>query len=182
MIIAIACVDDNWAIGINNHLLFNIKEDMNRFKQITTSCEFGEPIVVMGRNTFESLPNRKPLPNRKNIVLSFKTFLSDMDNLEFRTDASDLMKFQKDPTNCIYAIGGETVYRTFIHCYDKVYLTRVCERYDTNNPNEMAYFPNLEELPNWKKLSESELMKGIDRMSGKEVSYRFEEWNILYNE
>lgn len=61
----IACIDNNWGIGYNNNLLFHIPDDLKRFKEITNN-----KVVVMGRKTFESLPNVKPLPNRINIVIT----------------------------------------------------------------------------------------------------------------
>ena len=65
MMKAIVCVDKNWAIGNNNSLLFNIKEDMDRFKDITMG-----KTIVCGRKTLESFPGKKPLPGRKNIVMT----------------------------------------------------------------------------------------------------------------
>lgn len=62
---AIVCVDNNWAIGNQNNLLFNIKEDMARFKDITMG-----KTIVYGRKTLESFPGMKPLPGRKNIVMT----------------------------------------------------------------------------------------------------------------
>ena len=60
---AIVCVDKNWGIGKNNNLLFNLPEDMKRFREETKN-----KVVIMGLNTFKSLPNG-PLKNRINIVL-----------------------------------------------------------------------------------------------------------------
>ena len=65
MMKAIVCVDNNWAIGNQNNLLFNIKEDMARFKDITMG-----KTIVYGRKTLESFPGKKPLPGRKNIVMT----------------------------------------------------------------------------------------------------------------
>lgn len=65
MMKAIVCVDNNWAIGNRNNLLFNIKEDMARFKDITMG-----KTIVYGRKTLESFPGMKPLPGRKNIVMT----------------------------------------------------------------------------------------------------------------
>ena len=65
MMKAIVCVDNNWAIGNQNNLLFNIKEDMARFKDITMG-----KTIVYGRKTLESFPGLKPLPGRKNIVMT----------------------------------------------------------------------------------------------------------------
>ena len=60
----IAAVARNGAIGYNNQLVYHIKDDLKRFKQLTTGHT-----VIMGRRTFESLP-KGALPNRRNIVLS----------------------------------------------------------------------------------------------------------------
>ena len=60
----IAAIDNNRAIGYQNKLLFHIDEDMKHFKQLTTGHT-----IVMGRHTFESLPNGA-LPHRRNIVVS----------------------------------------------------------------------------------------------------------------
>ena len=60
----IAAIDNNRAIGYQNKLLFHIDEDMKHFKQLTTGHT-----IVMGRRTFESLPNGA-LPHRRNIVVS----------------------------------------------------------------------------------------------------------------
>lgn len=65
MMKAIVSVDNNWAIGNQNNLLFNIKEDMARFKDVTMG-----KTIVYGRKTLESFPGMKPLPGRKNIVMT----------------------------------------------------------------------------------------------------------------
>ena len=67
MVKIIVAVDKKGAIGKNNDLLYTIKEDLKNFKELTSGN-----IVVMGRNTWDSLPI-KPLPNRTNIVLTKKT-------------------------------------------------------------------------------------------------------------
>ena len=60
----IAAVAENRAIGLDNQLIYHIREDLRRFKQLTTGHT-----VLMGRRTFESLP-KGALPNRRNIVVS----------------------------------------------------------------------------------------------------------------
>ena len=64
MLAAIVAVDENWGIGRNGDLLINIPEDKKFFKAKTNGS-----IVIMGRKTWDSLP-KKPLPNRKNYVIS----------------------------------------------------------------------------------------------------------------
>ena len=61
----IVAADQNWGIGAKNDLLYNLKQDMNFFKEMTM-----DKIVVMGRNTLESFPGGKPLKRRINICLN----------------------------------------------------------------------------------------------------------------
>ena len=63
----IVAVDKFWGIGKNNDLLFSLKEDMKFFRQTTLG-----KTIVMGYNTLMSFPFSKPLPKRKNIVLTSK--------------------------------------------------------------------------------------------------------------
>ncbi len=64
MISIIVAVSEDWGIGKDNELLWHIPEDLKRFKSLTLG-----KTVIMGKKTWESLP-RKPLPGRKNIVLT----------------------------------------------------------------------------------------------------------------
>ena len=61
----IAAADKLWGIGKDNRLLDHIPEDMKFFRETTKG-----KAVIMGKNTFLSFPNQKPLPNRLNIVLT----------------------------------------------------------------------------------------------------------------
>ena len=62
---AIVAVDERWSIGKDNRLLFSIPEDMKFFRKMTLGS-----VVVLGRRNLESFPGGKPLPKRRNIVLS----------------------------------------------------------------------------------------------------------------
>lgn len=61
----IVAVDADWGIGKDGDLLQRISADMKYFREKTTGN-----VLVMGRKTLESFPNKKPLPNRVNIVLT----------------------------------------------------------------------------------------------------------------
>ena len=74
----IVAVDVNNGIGANNQLLCRIKEDMEMFKKITIGN--GNNAVVMGRKTFESLPNG-PLLTRDNYVITSGDYKSDYSNI-----------------------------------------------------------------------------------------------------
>ena len=90
MISAIVAVDANWGIGYNGQLLEHISDDLKRFKELTSNNT-----VVMGRKTWESLPN-KPLPNRLNIVLtSTPSQMEQTVNTKFLTMDDFLMNLNR---------------------------------------------------------------------------------------
>jgi len=142
----IAAVDKNWAIGKNNELLVSIPNDMKMFRQETTG-----KVVVMGRKTLESFPNGLPLKNRTNIVLTHDhtykvpgaVVVHDMDELH-----EELKKYDSQD---IYVIGGETIYRQLLDECDVAHITKIDYAYDAD-----AYFPNLDERPEWKITADSE--------------------------
>lgn len=106
MIKIIVAVDKKGAIGKNNDLLYTIKEDLKNFKDLTS-----ENIVVMGRNTWDSLPI-KPLPNRTNIVLT-KT-LKGIDGAIVLSSFEELEEYLKDTDKDIYIMGGASIYNQVI--------------------------------------------------------------------
>lgn len=126
----IAAVARNWAIGRNNNLLWHIPEDFKWFKNHTRGHT-----VVMGKRTWESLP-LKPLPGRKNIVISD----NPVDCFEGCTCAGsieaaiDLM----DPEKENFIIGGGMIYREFLPLAQKVYLTLLDRDYEAD-----TWFPEL---------------------------------------
>ncbi len=106
MIKIIVAVDKKGAIGKNNDLLYNIKEDLKNFKDLTSGN-----IVVMGRNTWDSLPI-KPLPNRTNIVLT-KT-LKGIDGAIVLSSFEELEEYLKYTDKDVYIIGGASIYNQVI--------------------------------------------------------------------
>ena len=129
MISIIVARDLNNAIGKDNKLLYHIKEDMKRFKELTTSH-----VVIMGRKTKDSLP-KGYLPNRVNIVLSkncckrqYPT-LNDTENMDgFITGCSDintLIKSYKNSEKEVFVIGGDSIYKQFLPYANKIYLTEI---------------------------------------------------------
>ena len=135
---AIVCVDKFWGIGKNNDLLFSLPEDMKRFREETTG-----KVVVMGLNTFKSLPNG-PLKNRINIVLDPAGTL-----IEGATVVSSIFKLSleasKYKSEDIFVVGGASIYRQLIPFCSEVLVTKV----DADGKAD-KFFPNLDEMPNWK--------------------------------
>ena len=112
----IAAVAKNRATGFENKLIYWLPNDLKRFKALTTGHT-----IVMGRNTFESLP-KGALPNRRNVVLS--TTVKELPGCEvFPTLDAALQSCQPDED--IYIIGGARVYEQAISKADRLCLTEV---------------------------------------------------------
>lgn len=142
----IAAVDKNWAIGLNNKLLVSIPDDMKFFRQTTTG-----KVVVMGRKTLESFPNKKPLKNRVNIVLTQDRSYA-ADGAVIVHDLDELHEeLKKYPSEDIYVIGGESIYRQLVDECDVAHITKINYEYEAD-----AYFPNLDEKPEWRITADSE--------------------------
>lgn len=140
----IVAVAKNGAIGKKNELLWNIPEDMKYFKEITTGHT-----VIMGWNTWLSLPKR-PLPNRKNIVLSSKNNCLD-GCIIFRNVDSCLTYIKKQTETC-FIIGGESIYKQFIKYCNKLYISWIDKEYN----NADVFFP-IREIKNFKLISEKQV-------------------------
>ena len=125
----IAAVSINNVIGNNNKLIWKLSNDLKRFKNLTTNHS-----VIMGRKTFESLPN--PLPDRDNIVITRDANYSKP-NIQVCSSIEDAINLTKTDTQP-FIIGGGQIYTQTINIVDKIELTRVHEEFDGD-----AYFPEI---------------------------------------
>lgn len=146
MISIIACISkDNRAIGYQNRLLYHLPSDMVRFRELTTGHT-----IVMGRKTFESLPNGA-LPHRRNIVVSKS--LKEIDGAEvyptleeaLRAAQGDTLSAPKEDAGItcpeeIFIIGGESIYRQAFPAARKLYLTIV----DKKPEQADTFFPAID--------------------------------------
>lgn len=143
---AIVAVDNNWAIGCKNSLLVRIPADHKNFRQETTG-----KVVVLGRKTLETFPQGMPLPNRKNIILSTNPDYQVKDAVVVHNKEELDAELQKYPTEDVYIIGGESVYRMMLPECDVVHVTKIDHDYEAD-----AYFPNLDRDEAWEITAESE--------------------------
>lgn len=120
----IVAVDSNGGIGKDNKLLWHIPGDLKRFKEITTG-----KTVVMGRKTFESLPFKNGLPNRKNIVLT-RTPKESTENVTYINDINIVLNDNSKEE--IFIIGGAEIYKLFMPYCNKLYLTQVFTETDAD--------------------------------------------------
>ncbi len=129
--------DINGGIGKDGKLPWHLSEDLKNFKKITS----GYP-VIMGRKTWDSLPI-KPLPNRRNIILSNSKFK----NLEVYNNVEkciDELK-QSDITK-IFVIGGSTIYEQFFEYATHLHITIISlktENIDTFFPKDINQIKNF---------------------------------------
>lgn len=153
----IACIGPDLELGKGGDLVWHISADLKNFKSLTT----GHP-VIMGRSTWKSLPKR-PLPGRKNIVLSRS--LRNLEGALCVQSPEEALEACRDD-EMPFVIGGAQVYGTFLPLADRLYITRV----DADIPEGVdVWFPEfrddwrLEEAGEW-----TEDPRG--------VRYRFELW------
>ena len=142
----IAAVDKNWAIGCKNKLLVSIPADMKFFRETTTG-----KVVVMGRKTLESFPNGQPLKKRVNIVLTHDKNFKAGDAFIVHSMEELREELKKYPSEDIYVIGGETIYKQLLDDCDVAHITKIDYAFEAD-----AYFPNLDEMPEWKITQDSE--------------------------
>lgn len=136
----IVAVDKNWAIGLSNKLLVSIPADMKFFREMTSG-----KVVAMGRKTLESFPGGQPLKNRTNIVLTKDQNYKVKDAVVVGTLEEMIEELKKYPSEDIYVIGGESVYRQLLPYCDTAYVTKIDHVYEAD-----TFFPNLDEMKDWK--------------------------------
>ena len=145
MLSLIVAIAENNAIGKNNQLLWHLPGDLKYFKQVTR----GHP-VIMGRNTWFSLP-RRPLPDRRNIVITDRPdeTLELCETVHSVNQAIALC----DPAEETFIIGGASVYRQLLHFADRLYITRVHCAFEAD-----VFFPEIDsEL--WECISAGEIQQ-----------------------
>ena len=140
--IIVAIAEEN-AIGNKNQLLAHIPADLKRFKAITSG-----KTVVMGRNTWFSLPNR-PLPNRNNIVIT------NIDGEQFE-GATTVHSIDEAVSRCAdgdenFIMGGAMIYKQFFPLAQKLYLTLVHKKFEAD-----TFFPNID-YDEWNELERTEV-------------------------
>ena len=142
---AILHADKNWGIGAGNALMFSIPADMKFFKNTTTGS-----VVVMGSNTLKSFPGGKPLKDRYNIVLYPDG--EDRDDCKIVRSLDELFaEIRKYPSDKVFVIGGQMMYKTLLSYCDEVLVTKV----DAEGAAD-AFFENLDKNPHFKLVYESE--------------------------
>lgn len=142
----IVAIAENYAIGLNNQLLWHIPDDLKRFKRLTSGHT-----VVMGKRTYESLPKR-PLPNRKNLVITDIPG-EQIDGCTMAYSIEDAIQ-KMDEKGENFVIGGGSVYRQFLPFADRLYVTWVHRSFEAD-----TFFPGIETNA-WELVSEDKIPEG----------------------
>lgn len=142
----IVAADKNWGIGKDGGLLADLPTDMKYFREHTTG-----KVVVMGRKTLESLPGKKGLPKRTNIVLTTNpdyeaercTIVNSEDEL-----FEEISKYEPEE---VMLMGGGAMYNKYYKLCDKLYVTKIDAVLDAD-----TFIANFDEDPDFEIESESE--------------------------
>jgi dihydrofolate reductase len=148
MISIIVAVSEDWGIGKDNELLWHISEDMKRFKSLTLGNT-----VIMGKKTWESLP-RRPLPGRKNVVLTDNPNETIINSVTAYSLDDALSKCE--PGEEIFIIGGGSIYRQFMSIADRLFITHVHRKAPAD-----IYFPEID-LSIWEITEKEEFNSDSD--------------------
>lgn len=145
----LVAVDNQWGIGKDGDLLRRISPDLKRFREMTTGN-----VLILGRKTLESFPNKKPLPNRDHIVLT-KNLEYEAEGVTFCHNIEDLPRALKGfGEKEVFVAGGGSVYKQLLPLCDKAYVTKIQDTFPAD-----TYFPNLDELPEWEVVEEGEVQE-----------------------
>lgn len=142
MISIIVAMDKNRGIGNKGDLLTFLPGDLPRFKRITSGHT-----VIMGRKTFDSLPNG-PLPNRENIVISRNKALQ-IDGANVVHSLDEALKLCKKNEE-VFIIGGGEIYKEALIVASKLYITHINFEFEAD-----TYFPEI--TNEWVKESKEEI-------------------------
>ena len=137
MIIMIAAVAENNALGKNNELVWHLPNDFKRFKSLTTGHH-----IIMGRKTFESFP--KPLPNRTHVIITRQKDYNPEGCIVVDSIEKALAVCPENETSFI--IGGGEIYNLALPFADQLEITKVHHRFEAD-----AYFPEINS-DDWKEI------------------------------
>jgi dihydrofolate reductase len=161
----IAAAAKNNAIGKDGDMPWRLSNDLKYFKNIT----WGLP-VVMGRKTFESFGKGKPLPGRKNIILTRQKDLNPEGVVTVQSVEDAIFLVNEMDVKEMMVIGGGEIYRLFLEKANRIYLTRV-----DAEPEADTFFPEMD-MKEWKLVSQ----KDHEADAKNDHNYSFQVWERIF--
>ncbi len=140
----VAAMDENRGIGIRGTIPWNIPQEMEYFHELTTTTTSNskQNVVIMGRGTWESIPeSHRPMNQRINIVLSHQKLSLSIPVVSSITKALEYAESLPNVAK-IFIIGGESVYKKAIHhpLCKNIYLTVIHDQFECDR-----FFPVVNE-------------------------------------
>lgn len=160
-LILIASADVNWGLGKDNQLLKRIPEDLKRFSTFTRGN-----LIIVGRKTLESFKDKKPLPERTNVVLT-RDRSYQCEGAVIVHDLETLFELIQDFRGEVYVCGGETVYRQLLPYCVEAYITQMDASFEAD-----AFLDNLDKEPGWMRVSEGEWQQSKAGVHFRYVDYQ----------
>lgn len=136
----VVAIASNYAIGKNNQLLWHLPKDLKHFKDITAGGT-----VIMGRKTFDSVG--KPLPKRRNIVITRKTV--EIEGCEVVNSVGAALALCKTEDE-VFIVGGAEIYRQTMPLVNRIYLTIVHHSFEAD-----TFFPEID-YKEWKEIEKED--------------------------
>lgn len=136
----IVAVDKNWAIGKNGDLLLRIDEDLKRFREITIGN-----VIILGRKTLETFPNKKPLVDRINIIVTRNSVYKNKKAVVCKSIEEAVEESKKYVDKDTFVVGGGQIYNQMIDMCDTAIVTKI--DYDFENAD--TFIMNFDESEDW---------------------------------
>ena len=153
----IVAADSKWGIGKNNGLLASLPSDMKYFREHTAG-----KVVVMGRKTLESLPGKRGLPGRTNIVLTTRPDFEAERCITVNSEEELFERIAAYEPDEVMLIGGASMYNKFYRCCDTLYITRIDADLGAD-----SFITDIDEDPDYEVVSES------DPVTENGITFRF---------
>ena len=154
----IAAIDEKGGLGKDGQLLIRLETDMKHFRELTSGG-----VVIMGRKTLDSLPGGKPLPNRRNIVLTRNKEFS-RDGVEVAHSTLEVLQLvREEDSSKVWVIGGGEVYSKMLPFCVRCYITKIKKVFEAD-----TFFPTLG--PDWVILNRRQ------DLVEKDISFSYEKY------
>ena len=133
----IAAIGKNNELGLDNQLIWHIKEDLSFYRKMTRGKN-----IIMGRKTFESMPVGA-LNKRNPFVLSCTTELDKFCDVNYYKNIEELLNYIENSKEEFVVVGGAVIYKEFMPYVDTMYLTHILEYAEAD-----TYFPTFD-IKDW---------------------------------
>ncbi|SHH57543.1 dihydrofolate reductase [Sporobacter termitidis DSM 10068] len=135
----IVAVDSNWGIGKGGTQTVVLPEDRRRFRELTNGGT-----VIVGHRTLLDFPGGKPLPGRRNIVMSRNKDLK-IEGAAVVASTDELFReIAGTAPDKVFVIGGDKIFRLLLPYCTRAFITKIKAA-----PESDTFFPNLDALQNW---------------------------------